>query len=237
MWCFLNCMTFLLILAQQCYTLFMQTIPESMFFFLAFFLFCLTNKNIGLYNQGNSIWVRFKPQLCSRRADSALPTEKHGVVNLTVYQGGWKYHFCLQSSSGLFQQLLKYTEEIQLAKVGVKRVLNRYHLCKTTTVDVRDRIWLTGWWVVTSHCSNWSSVKGLVFNSSLYNALTYWEAFCFQKWFPTKFLHTNLKESLWPKIRNPAHSGSFCFVSWMRFIHVDFFSHHNFTEENINKYK
>lgn len=64
-------------------------IPSSMFFFSA--VFPDLNENTGLYNQGNSMWVRFKPQLCNRRADSALPSEKPSC-RVDCLQG-WKYFF------------------------------------------------------------------------------------------------------------------------------------------------
>lgn len=77
---------------------FIQTIPVSMFF--PFFLFNPTvfsyfDKNTRFYNQGISIWVRLKPQLCNRRADSALPhtNMKSHLVNPAAYRGGWKQHF------------------------------------------------------------------------------------------------------------------------------------------------
>lgn len=70
---------------------FIQTIPVSMFF--PFFLFNPTvfsyfDKNTRFYNQGISIWVRSKPQLCNRRADSALPhtNMKSHLVNPAAYR-------------------------------------------------------------------------------------------------------------------------------------------------------
>lgn len=110
-------------------------IPGRMFFFLA--VFPDLNENTGLYNQGNSMWVRFKPQLCNRRADSAFSSEKPSCrVNCLQ---GWKYVFSF--ASGLFQQLLNYTEVTARIWEPPRRGWKGFYIVITGCGSLTDELW------------------------------------------------------------------------------------------------
>lgn len=170
MWCISSsCVNFLDILAQQSFSWFMQTTPDSMFFFFPSFFspaaFPDLNKNMRLYNQGNSIWVRLKPQLYNRRADSALPQGKTwsftlstwvhvGVDENAVFVVIVKSRFVSEDTVipriHCFQCHCILRSNLPWCYHRAEWCLNHYHLRVADTVDVWDSIWLTGWEVVTS---------------------------------------------------------------------------------------
>ena len=85
-WCIsTSCLTWLVSLAQQSYSWFVQTISDSMFFhgfFPSFFhpTVFLTWMKTQDFTTREIPWVRLETLLYSRRADSALPKEKHEVL-------------------------------------------------------------------------------------------------------------------------------------------------------------